>query len=500
MMALFKLTFYKQIQSNMSYSLKGKTAEWEVVIGLEIHCQIKTKTKIFSRSSTEFGVEQNKNVSYIDCAMPGQLPILNRYSVEQAIKTGLGLNAEFNMKSSFDRKNYFYADLPQGYQITQFFHPIIKNGWLEITQEDGKKKKIRIHEAHLEQDAGKSIHDQHPMYSMIDLNRAGTTLLEIVSEPDMRSPYEAMAYVREMRSLVRALDTCDGNMDEGSMRCDVNISVMKKNSDVFGTRCEVKNVNSIKNIGDAVEYEAKRQIDLLESGNEVDQETRKFDALTGSTKTMRSKEDALDYRYFPDPDLAPLCITEDIIEKIRRSMPELPEVKKQRYIEKLGLNEYDAGVLTSSKEISQYFEKLIEKHNVKLSANWLTSELFGRLNKQAVDLSSSPVDAGKLSGLLTLIENNTISGKIAKDVLDLMFETGKEASEIVEENGLKQTTDTKEIESIIDKIIAENSVQVEQYKSGNERIFGFFVGQVMKASGGKINPQLANELLKKKLN
>lgn len=483
----------------MSYIISGKTAEWEVVIGLEIHCHIKTKSKIFSRSSAEFGAEQNKQVSYVDDAMPGMLPTINKYAVEQAIKTGLGLNAEFNMKSSFDRKNYFYADLPQGYQITQFFNPIIKNGYLEIKLENGKEKKIRIHEAHLEQDAGKSIHDQHPLYTMIDLNRAGTTLLEIVSEPDMRSPQEAMEYVRELRTLVRALDTCDGNMDEGSMRCDVNVSVMKKGDNVFGTRCEVKNVNSIKNVGDAIEYEAKRQVEVLENGGEVEQETRKFDALTGTTRTMRSKEDALDYRYFPDPDLVPLYITEEMIQKIRETMPELPEAKKKRYMETLGLNEYDAGVLTSTREISKYFEKLIEKHNAKLSANWLTSELFGRLNKQTIELADSPVDAEKLSGLLTLIENNTISGKIGKDVLDLMFETGKTAEEIVEEKGLKQTTDTKEIETIIDKVIAENQKQVEQYKSGNERIFGFFVGQVMKASGGKINPQMANELLKKKL-
>ncbi len=484
----------------MSYILKGKNSDWEVVIGLEVHCQIKTKSKLFSRSSIEFGAEQNKQVSYVDCAMPGMLPTINEYSVEQAIKTGLGLNAEFNLVSVFDRKNYFYADLPQGYQITQFFKPIIKSGWLEITLEDNSKKKIKIHEAHLEQDAGKSIHDQHPLYTMIDLNRAGTTLLEIVSEPDMRSPYEAMTYLRELRSLVRALGTCDGNMDEGSMRCDANISVMKKGSTTFGTRCEVKNVNSIKNVGEAIEYEAKRQIEILENSGSIDQETRKFDALTGTTRTMRSKEDAIDYRYFSDPDLAPLIITEEMIEKIKKTMPELPEAKKQRYIEKLGLNEYDASVLTSNNEISKYFEKLIEKHNVKLSANWLTSELFGRLNKMAIELSNSPVNAEKLSGLLTLIENNTISGKIAKEVLDIMFETGKNAEEIVEEKGLKQTTDTKEIEIIIDKVINDNPKQVEQYKSGNERLFGFFVGQVMKASGGKINPQTANELLKKKLN
>lgn len=484
----------------MSYILNGKLFDWEVVIGLEVHCQIKTKSKLFSRSSTEFGAEQNKHVSYIDCAMPGLLPVANDHAVKQAIKTGLGLNAEFNLKSVFDRKSYFYADLPQGYQITQFFFPIIKSGWLEIVLENGNKKKIRIHEAHLEQDAGKSIHDKHPLYTMIDLNRAGTTLLEIVSEPDMRSPFEAMTYLRELRALVRALDTCDGNMDEGSMRCDANISVMKKGSTVLGTRCEVKNVNSIKNVGDAIEYEAKRQIEILESGNSIEQETRKFNALTCTTKTMRSKEDAIDYRYFPDPDLAPLIITEEIINEIKNTMPELPEAKKSRYINELGLTEYDSGVLTSSREISEYFEKLIVKHNIKLSVNWLTSELFGRLNKMALNIDESPVTAENLSELLTLIEDNVISGKIAKEVLDLMFETNKTAIEIVEEKDLKQTVNVYEVTQIIDDVINANQKQVEQYKSGNEKIFGYFVGQVMKLSDGKINPQIANNILKERLN
>lgn len=483
----------------MSYTIKGKTGEWEVVIGLEVHCQIKTKSKLFSRSSAEFGAEQNKHVSFYDCAMPGQLPVINKFSIEQAIKTGIGLNAEFNLKSQFDRKNYFYADLPSGYQITQFFSPIIKSGWLNIKLENGEDKKIRIHEAHLEQDAGKSIHDQHPMYSMIDLNRSGVTLLEIVSEPDMRSPYEAMTYLRELRALVRALDTCDGNMDEGSMRCDANISVMKLGSKEFGTRCEVKNVNSIKNVGDAIEYEAKRQVEILENGGQIDQETRKFNALTGTTKTMRSKEDAIDYRYFPDPDLAPLVITQEMIEKIKKTMPELPEAKKARYIKDYNFSDYDAGVLTSSKEISTYFEKLIQKHNPKTASNWLTSELFGRLNKLAINITESPVTAEMLSELLDLIEDNTISGKIAKEVLDIMIETQKSATQIVEEKGLKQTTDMGEINKIIEEVINNNQKQVEQYKSGNDRIFGFFVGQVMKLSGGKINPQLANDLLKEKL-
>lgn len=483
----------------MNYIIKGNKFEWEVVIGLEVHCQIKTNSKLFSRSSTEFGAGQNEHVSFFDCAMPGQLPVLNEHSVEQAIKTGLGLNAEFNMKSKFDRKNYFYADLPQGYQITQFFNPIIKNGWLEI-KIDNNKKRIRIHEAHLEQDAGKSIHDQNPTYSFIDLNRAGTTLLEIVSEPDMRSPAEAMEYLRELRALVRALDTCDGNMDEGSMRCDANVSVMKIGSKEFGTRCEIKNVNSIKNVGDAIEYEAKRHIELLENGITVDQETRKYDALSGTTKTMRSKEDAIDYRYFPEPDLAPLIITQELIDKIRANMPELPEEKKERYINEYRISEYDAGILTLDHNISDFFEKLAKKHNPKLAVNWLTSELFGRLNKMAISIEQSPIQADDLSELLSLIEDETISGKIAKDVLDLMFETNKKASEIVEEKGLKQNTNTDEIIKLIDEVIVSNPKQVEQYKAGNDRIFGFFVGQLMKLSGGKINPKLANELLKDKLN
>lgn len=488
----------------MSYTIRGEKFEWEVVIGLEVHCQIKTQSKLFSRSSTKFGAEQNTHVSFFDCAMPGQLPVLNAYAVEQAIKTGLGLNAEFNLLSIFDRKNYFYADLPQGYQITQFFKPIIKNGWLNIRFEDSetegqREKKIRIHEAHLEQDAGKLIHDQDPLYSLVDLNRAGTTLLEIVSEPDMRSPAEAMAYVRELRALVRALDTCDGNMDEGSMRCDANVSVMRLGSDKYGTRCEIKNINSVKNIGDAIEYEARRQIRMLEKGGLVDQETRKYDALRGTTETMRSKEDAIDYRYFPDPDLAPLHITQEMIENIKHNLPELPEAKKERYKKEYKLGDYDISILTMDSYTAEYFEKLAKNHDPKLAANWLTSELFGRLNKESIELKDSPVNVESMSDLLTLLENNTISGKIAKDVLDLMLETGKTASTLVEERGLKQNSNVDEINGIIERVIASNDEQVKAYRAGNERIFGFLVGQLMKISGGKVNPRLANELLKKKL-
>ncbi len=483
----------------MVYNLEGKTGLWEVVIGLEVHCQVKTKSKLFSRSSTEFGSPQNTHVSFYDNAMPGQLPVVNQEAVRQAVKTGLGLNAEFNMRSVFDRKNYFYQDLPSGYQITQFYYPIIKNGWLEIELEDKTKKKIRIHEAHMEQDAGKSIHDQHPSLTLVDLNRSGVCLLEIVSEPDLRSPYEAMEYLKELRTLLRALDTSSADMEKGSMRCDANVSVRRVGVEKLGTRCEIKNMNSIKNVGEAIEIEAKRQIDILEDGGEISQETRRFNALTGETTTMRSKEDAIDYRYFPDPDLAPLVITEELIEDVRKEMPELPEAKKARYIAEYKLSDYDAGVLTASTFISSYFETVVAVHDPKLAANWITSELFGRLNKMALTIENSPVSAEMLIELLNLIKDETISGKIAKDVLDIMVETKQPAGKIVEEKGLKQVVDTAAIEKVIDEVIAANPKQVEQYKGGNERLFGFFVGQTMKASGGKANPKVINEILKKKL-
>lgn len=483
----------------MAYNLEGKTGLWEVVIGLEVHCHIKSNTKLFSRSSTEFGSPQNSNVSFYDNAMPGQLPVINKFAVRQAVKTGLGLNAEFNMRSVFDRKNYFYPDLPSGYQITQFYYPIIKNGWLEIQLEDKNRKKIRIHEAHMEQDAGKLIHDQHPSLSLVDLNRSGVCLLEIVSEPDLRSPYEAMEYLKELRAILRALDTSNADMEKGSMRCDANISVRKVGDEKLGTRCEVKNMNSIKNVGEAIEIEARRQIEVLEDGGEISQETRRFNAMTGETTTMRSKEDAIDYRYFPDPDLVPLIITQSLIDEVRAEMPEMPEAKKARYIKDFGLSEYDAGVLTASTEISGYFEKVVAKHDPKLATNWITSELFGRLNKMALTIEDSPVSADMMIELLDLIKDETISGKIAKDVLDIMVETKEPAGKIVEEKGLKQVVDTGAIEKVIDEVIANNSQQVEQYKAGNERLFGFFVGQTMKASGGKVNPKVVNEILKKKL-
>ncbi|MDR0571438.1 MAG: Asp-tRNA(Asn)/Glu-tRNA(Gln) amidotransferase subunit GatB [Rickettsiales bacterium] len=481
------------------YIVQGNKYRWRVVIGLEVHCQVKSKSKLFSRSSTEFGVEQNKNVSFYDNAMPGQLPVMNEFIVEQAIKTGLGLNAEFNKKSVFDRKNYFYADLPSGYQITQFFYPIVKSGYLDIKLQDNRIKRVKIHEMHIEQDAGKLLHDQHPLYSMIDLNRSGIALMEIVSEPDMNSPEEAMTYLRYLRNLVRALDTCDGNMDEGSMRCDANVSVMEVDARELGTRCEVKNINSIKNVGDAIEYEAKRQVEILENGGVINQETRQYNALTGTTKTLRSKEDAIDYRYFPDPDLTPLFITDEMIGTIKSKLPELPEERKVRYIEKLGLSEYDAGVLTGSKEISAFFEKMIENHETKVCVNWLTSELFGRLNKLGLSIEDSPVGAEGMVELLDLIGDGTISGKIAKDVLDIMVETKQNPRQIVGERNLKQNTNVGDIEKIVEKVINSNPKQLEQYKAGNDRLFGFFVGQIMKQSAGKMNPQLVNEVLKRKI-
>ena len=481
------------------FNIQGQKNLWEVVIGLEVHCQIKSKSKLFSRSSTEFGKEQNSNVSFYDDAMPGQLPVLNSFCVRQVVKTGLGLNAEFNMKSIFDRKNYFYPDLPSGYQITQFYYPIIKNGWLEITLEDKTKKRIKIREAHIEQDAGKSIHDQHPTFTLIDLNRSGVCLLEIVSEPDLRSPYEAMEYLKELRLLLRALDTSNADMEKGSMRCDANVSVRVVGSTQLGTRCEIKNMNSIKNVGEAIEIEAKRQIEILENDGKIDQETRKFNALTGETSTMRSKEDAIDYRYFPDPDLAPLYITQKLIDEVKKELPELPEVKKNRYIKEYGLSEYDASVLTASTDISSFFEKVVSKHDPKIATNWITSELFGRLNKLALSISESPVSAENMIELLDLIKDQTISGKIAKDVLDIMIETRETPIKIVESRGLKQVVNIDEIEKIIDKVIASNPEQVKKYKSGNERLFGFFVGQTMKLSGGKANPKIINDILNKKL-
>jgi aspartyl-tRNA(Asn)/glutamyl-tRNA(Gln) amidotransferase subunit B len=481
------------------YSIQGNTGEWEVVIGLEVHAQVASNSKLFSRAATAFGNEPNSQVSLIDAAMPGMLPVINKKCVEQAVRTGLGINAEINLESVFDRKNYFYADLPQGYQISQLYKPIVGRGHVIINMPSGEVKNIGVTRIHLEQDAGKSIHDQSPTNSFIDLNRSGIALMEIVSEPDIRSPYEAAEYLKKLRAIMRYLGTCDGDMEKGSLRCDANVSV-RKSGEEFGTRCEIKNLNSIKNIMKAIEHEAERQVQIIENGGVIAQETRLFDADLGVTRTMRSKEDAPDYRYFPDPDLLPLILTKDYVEKIKSNLPELPDDKKIRYIEDLGLSDYDASVLTTDKDIADFFESVLhETKNAKLAANWITAEFFGRLNKAGTELSESKITPQKLSGLLKLIEENVISGKIAKQVFDIMFETGNEAKKIVEEQGLTQITNTKEIESIIDQVLAGSESMVAEYKAGKEKLFGSFVGQIMKATQGKANPNVVNEILKNKL-
>jgi aspartyl-tRNA(Asn)/glutamyl-tRNA(Gln) amidotransferase subunit B len=480
------------------YRIKGNTGEWEVILGLEVHAQIKSRSKLFSGAPNDFGAEPNENVSLIDAGMPGMLPVINTYCIEQAVRTGLGLKAQINLHSVFDRKNYFYPDLPQGYQISQYLDPIVGKGKMIIDLPDGSTREIGITRLHLEQDAGKSLHENTGKYSLIDLNRAGIALMEIVSEPDMRSPEEAGLYLKKLRSIVRYLGTCDGDMEKGSMRCDVNVSVRKPGSKL-GTRCEIKNVNSVRYMMKAIEFEAARQVEILENGGEVDQETRLFDASTGETRTMRSKEDAHDYRYFPDPDLLPLEFKQEFVDKIKASLPELPDDKKARYISELGLSAYDASVLVADQATATFFETVAAKHNPKLASNWITAELFGRLNKAGLEIDASPVDTKKMSGLIELIENNTISGKIAKVVFDKMFETGKSAAQIVEEEGLKQVTDTGAIEKVIDDVMAANPDKVAEYRSGKDKLFAFFVGQVMKLSAGKANPQMVNELLKKKL-
>lgn len=479
--------------------VQGNTGEWEVVIGLEIHAQIASDSKLFSGASTKFGGGPNTQVSLVDAAMPGMLPVLNEYCILQAVKTGLGLNAKINKVSAFDRKNYFYADLPQGYQISQFYHPIVGEGYLEIDVDEKYSKTVRIERIHLEQDAGKSIHDQSPTDSFIDLNRAGIALMEVVTKPDLSSAAEAAEFIKKLRNILRYLGTCDGDMEKGSLRCDANVSVRKPGREL-GTRCEIKNLNSTKNLIKAIEYEIARQIDVLESCGKVAQETRLFDVNLSETRSMRSKEDAFDYRYFPDPDLLRVVISDDYIETIRIGLPELPDHKKKRYMSDFGLSNYDANMLASDKDTAKFFEEVILKiANKKLAANWILGELFGRLNKLSMKLSDSVISPEKLIELLNVIEDDTISGKIAKDVLDVMFETGKRAIDIIEERGLKQITDTSEIEKIIQEVLANNSHKVDEYKSGKDKLFGFFVGQVMKDSGGKVNPQLVNDLLKKSL-
>lgn len=486
--------------SNMTYIIQGKNHIYEIVIGCEIHAQIASNSKLFSRAATAFGAEQNSQVSLIDAAMPGMLPTINEECVKQTVKTGLGVNAKINLRSIFDRKNYFYPDLPQGYQISQYLDPIVGAGEVEIALGDGTKKKIRIERIHLEQDAGKSIHDQHPSLSLIDLNRAGIALMEIVSKPDMSSPSEAAEYVKTVRGVVRALGTSDGDMEKGNLRCDANVSVRKVGEEKLGTRCEIKNLNSMRNIARAIEFESKRQVEILENGGKIDQETRLFDVISGETRTMRSKEDAMDYRYFPDPDLPPLVLSQEFVDEIKKSLPELPQARKERYISQLGIPEYDAGVLTADTEISAYFEKLIQKHEARLCVTWLTVELFGRMNRLGINFENLKVSAENLIGLLDLMKSGEISGKIAKDVLDAMIETGQSASQIVELKGLRQVSDSSAIEKIIEEVMTKNQASVDEYRAGKEKLFGFFVGQVMKESKGQANPAMVNELLRKNLN
>jgi aspartyl-tRNA(Asn)/glutamyl-tRNA(Gln) amidotransferase subunit B len=485
-----------------TYRIQGNTGEWEAVIGLEVHAQVTSESKLFSGSSTGFGAEPNSHVSLVDAAMPGMLPVPNRECLRQAVRTGMAINAQINRWSRFDRKNYFYADLPQGYQISQLYHPIVGEGEIEVTlnekDPDSAVKKIGIERIHVEQDAGKLMHDQHPTMSFVDLNRSGVALMEIVSRPDMRSPREAGAYVKKLRSILRYVGSCDGNMEQGSMRADVNVSVRKPGGEL-GTRTETKNVNSIRFMMQAIEYEAQRQVDLIESGGAVVQETRLFDPNKMETRSMRSKEDAHDYRYFPDPDLLPVELDDAFLEECRSSLPELPDAKRARY-EAMGLTAYNAAVLTAEAETAFWFEDLLaEGVDPKQGSNWLMSELFGALNKLGKTLDDSPVNPKQAAELLGLVADGTISGSIAKQVFEIMLETGQGAAAIVEEKGLKQTSDTGAIEAEIAKIMTANEDKVAEYRGGKDKLFGFFVGQTMKAMQGRANPQVINDLLKKLL-
>ncbi|HET8997171.1 MAG TPA: Asp-tRNA(Asn)/Glu-tRNA(Gln) amidotransferase subunit GatB [Acetobacteraceae bacterium] len=482
----------------MSYVIEGSTGSWEVVVGLEVHAQVISQAKLFSGAATAFGAAPNTQVSFVDAAFPGMLPVINRECVTQAVRTGLGLNAHIHLVSRFDRKNYFYADLPAGYQISQYEHPIVGEGAVEIELADGSTRQIGITRLHLEQDAGKSLHDQHPTKSYIDLNRAGVALMEIVSEPDIRSPEEAGAYLRKLRSILRYLGTCDGNMEEGSMRADVNVSV-RKAGEPYRTRCEVKNVNSVRFVMQAIEAEAARQVEVWESGGTVQQETRLFDSARGTTRSMRSKEDAHDYRYFPDPDLLPLVLEQDWVTALKQSLPELPDAKKARFMREYELSTYDAGVLVAERATAEYFEAVAKGHNGKQAANWVMGDLFGALNRLGKTIEDSPVSAAALGRLLDLMADNTINGRIAKDVFDAMVETGKDPATIVDERGLRQVTDTSAIDEAVDAILAANADKVAEYRSGKDKLFGFFVGQVMRTMKGKGNPALINETLKRKL-
>ena len=482
----------------MGYALRGRTGTWEVVVGLEVHAQVVSKAKLFSGAAASFGAEPNTQVSYVDAAFPGMLPVINRVCVEQAVKTGLGLKAAINTVSRFDRKNYFYADLPAGYQISQYEHPVVGKGEIEIELADGSTKLIGITRLHLEQDAGKSLHDQHPTKTFIDLNRAGVALMEIVSEPDIRSPEEAGAYVRKLRSILRYLGTCDGNMEEGSLRADVNVSV-RQAGEAYRTRCEIKNVNSVRFVMLAVEAEALRQIEVWESGETVRQETRLFDSARGVTRPMRSKEDAHDYRYFPDPDLLPLVLEQSWIDALKASLPELPDAKKARFIREHGLSPYDAAVLVADQATAAFYETVARGRDPKLAANWVMGDFFAALNRMGRAIEDPPVSAGHLGALLDLMADKTINGKIAKDVFEAMLESGGHPAAIVDAKGLRQVTDSGEIDAAVDAIMAANPDKVAEYKSGKDKLFGFFVGQVMKAMAGKANPALVNETLKQRL-
>ena len=479
--------------------IKGKTGDWEIVLGLEVHAQVISKAKLFSGASTDFGAGPNAQVSFIDAGMPGMLPVLNEQCVEQAVKSGLGLKAKINKRSVFARKNYFYADLPQGYQISQYDQPIVGEGILVLDMPDGSTREIGIERLHLEQDAGKSIHDLHPQKTYIDLNRSGVGLMEIVSKPDIRTPEEAGLYLKKLRSILRYLGTCDGNMEEGSMRCDANVSVRPVGSTELRTRCEIKNVNSVRFVMQAIEHEARRHVEVYESGGTIDQETRLYDSNKGETRTMRSKEFAHDYRYFPDPDLLPVEFDDAFVQRIKAELPELPDDKKARFTSAFGLTAYDAGVLVDEKASADYFEEVAKGRDAKLAANWVISNLFGVLNKQGVNIGDSPVSAKNLGRLIDLIADDTISGRMAKEVFEIMVDTGKAPDAIVEERGMKQITDTGAIDAAIEKVMAENADKVAQYRAGKTQVMGWFVGQVMKATQGKANPAVCSELLKKKL-
>jgi aspartyl-tRNA(Asn)/glutamyl-tRNA(Gln) amidotransferase subunit B len=481
----------------MAELIEGRTGRWEIVIGLEVHAQVTAEAKLFSGAATEFGAEPNAQVSTVDAGFPGMLPVINRHVVEQAVRTGLGLDAEINLYSVFDRKNYFYPDLPAGYQISQYQQPVVGKGRVVLDMPDGSTREIGITRLHLEQDAGKSLHDQHPTMTYVDLNRAGIGLMEIVSEPDLRSAEEAAIYLRKLRSILRYLGTCDGNMEEGSLRCDCNVSV-RRPGQAYGTRCEIKNLNSVRFVMQAIEYEARRQIELIEHGGTVAQQTRLYDSGSGVTRPMRSKEEAHDYRYFPDPDLLPLDLEPDWLDRLRAELPELPDAKKARYVAAFGLRPEDAEVLVAERAAAEYFEAVAQGRDPKTAANWVMGDLFGALNRLAVGIEESPVPPERLGGLIDLIAAGTISGRIAKDVFAEMTETGEAPDAIVQRRGLRQVSDTGAIEAAVEAALAAHPAQVAQYAS-NPKVLGFFVGQVMKATGGKANPGLVNELLKKKL-